>query len=359
MIASRVASRSPDNSSSRPGLGVLARVVATSVMSLAIGACGGDGSQTVGPGAPTGGTVSAGGTGSSPSSSANPFAGAKFYVNPNSNARKTAIEWGTTRPADASEMEKIATRSHAGWFNEWVGDIHTAVTGAMSAAESQGALPLLVAYNIPDRDCGGLSGGGGATPAGYRTWITAFANAIAGRKAAVILEPDALANMGCLSASGQQSRVELLKYAIQALKGKGAAVYIDAGHAAWHSPAEIARRLNLAGIQDADGFALNVSNFVATTLNTSYGAQVSALVGGKHFLIDTGRNGQGATSDLQWCNPDGRGLGMAPTAVTGHPLVDAYLWVKPPGESDGACNGAPAAGAWWAEYALGLAKRAP
>lgn len=320
---------------------------------VALAACGGDGGVT-GPGA-----VGPEGANSATTSSSNPFAGQKLYVDPGSNARKTAQEWRAARPDDAQQMDKIAARSQARWFNEWVGDIYTAVTGAMSAAESQGALPVLVAYNIPDRDCGGLSGGGGATAAGYRTWITAFANAIGGRKAAVILEPDALANMGCLPAAGQESRVDLIRYAIQALKGEGAAVYLDAGHPGWHSPAEMARRLQLADIRKADGFALNVSNFVATSLNTAYGEQISALVGGKHFIIDTGRNGLGATSDNQWCNPPGRALGLAPTVSTGKPLVDAYLWIKPPGESDGACNGAPSAGRWWPEYALELARRSP
>lgn len=336
---------------------VVARVRALAIVAgsvTAITACGGDGGQALGP---TPADAVAGG--SSRSNSSSVFAGATLYVNPSSNARKTANEWRATRPADADQMEKIASRSTARWFNEWVGDIHAAVSGAVSAAESQGALPVLVAYNIPDRDCGGLSGGGGATPDGYRTWIAAFANAIGGRKAAVILEPDALSNMGCLSAERQQTRLELIQYAVGALKGKGATVYIDAGHPAWHSAQETARRLNLADIQRADGFALNVSNFIATSINTSYGEQVSALVGGKHFVVDVGRNGRGATPDYQWCNPEGRGLGAPPTGVTGHPLVDAFLWIKPPGESDGACNGAPAAGKWWPEYALGLAQRAP
>ena len=50
----------------------------------------------------------------------------------------------------------------------------------------------------------------------------------------------------------------------------------------------------------------------------------------------------------------------APTAEPGKKLVDAYLWVKRPGESDGTCNGGPAAGgcAWSPDYALGLAQRA-
>lgn len=57
-----------------------------------------------------------------------------------------------------------------------------------------------------------------------------------------------------------------------------------------------------------------------------------------HFVIDTSRNGQGpwttttAYPDKQdWCNPRGRGLGLRPSAATGDPLVDAYLWVKTPG----------------------------
>lgn len=58
-----------------------------------------------------------------------------------------------------------------------------------------------------------------------------------------------------------------------------------------------------------------------------------------------------------------RFLGSRPSAhsrartATSHGLVDVFLWVKPPGESDGTCNGGPAAGRWWPEYALGLAER--
>jgi endoglucanase len=38
--------------------------------------------------------------------------------------------------------------------------------------------------------------------------------------------------------------------------------------------------------------------------------------------------------------------------------LDAYLWVKVPGESDGPCNGGPPAGSWWQEYALEIASNA-
>jgi endoglucanase len=71
--------------------------------------------------------------------------------------------------------------------------------------------------------------------------------------------------------------------------------------------------------------------------------------------VDTSRNGRGPAPGGAWCNPPGRGLGTPPTAATGNAEVDAYLWVKHPGQSDGTCNGGPAAGGWWASYALELA----
>jgi endoglucanase len=118
----------------------------------------------------------------------------------------------------------------------------------------------------------------------------------------------------------------------------------------------MATRLQQSNIALADGFALNVSNFDTSANNTTYGKDISSRVGGKHFVIDTSRNGLG--SNGQWCNPLGRALGERPSTVTGDSLLDAYLWLKAPGESDGTCNGGPSAGAWWVDYALGLASRA-
>jgi endoglucanase len=82
---------------------------------------------------------------------------------------------------------------------------------------------------------------------------------------------------------------------------------------------------------------------------------VSQRLGGVHFVIDTSRNGNGPL-DVEWCNPKGRKLGMVPTLETGDPLIDAYLWLKRPGESDGECNGGPRAGVFWDEQAIELAK---
>lgn len=287
--------------------------------------------------------------------STNPLAGLAFYLDPNSNARKQAEAWLSSRPLDAAQMEKIAARPQAKWLGSWLPDPSNEIARTLANAAQQSAVPVLVAYNITRLDCGSS---GAQSADAYRIWISRFASAIGSARAVVILEPDALPAMGCLTAALQQERVELLTYAVRTLKAQpGVTVYVDAGHPAWQSAAEMARRLALAGIENADGFSLNVSNFVSTEANTSYGADLSARVGGKHFVIDTGRNGLGATQDYQWCNPSGRALGVAPGTLTAHRSLDAYLWIKPPGESDGTCNGGPTAGSWWPEYALELAQR--
>ena len=38
------------------------------------------------------------------------------------------------------------------------------------------------------------------------------------------------------------------------------------------------------------------------------------------------------------------------------PGIDAYLWVKQPGDSDGPCNGGLPAGVYWPQYAVALAE---
>ena len=131
---------------------------------------------------------------------------------------------------------------------------------------------------------------------------------------------------------------------------------LDAGNSRWHSAAVIASLLRAAGVGEIRGFSVNTSNFNATAAEESYGDAVSALLHGKHYVIDTSRNGIGYAST--WCNPPGQALGAPPTARTGNHLVDALLWIKPPGASDGACNGGPPAGMFWLSYALSLAANA-
>jgi endoglucanase len=285
--------------------------------------------------------------------------GARVWRNPDSPARRQADAWRSSRPADASLMDRIAAQPIAQWIGGWSGDVRSHVRNIVSRAADEGTVPVFVAYNIPHRDCGGYSASGAqSTAAGYRSWIRDVAAGLSGGRSVVILEPDAVAQVTCLPAQGQEERMVLLREAVQLLKAAGAAVYIDAGNARWVGAADMAARLKRAGIAEADGFSLNVSNFIGTAANVAYGEAVSSRASGKHFIIDTSRNGMGGTSNGQWCNPPGQALGPTPTTRTGHRLVDAYLWIKVPGESDGPCNGGPSAGAWWPEYALGLAQQA-
>ncbi|MDE2019846.1 MAG: glycoside hydrolase family 6 protein [Patescibacteria group bacterium] len=280
-----------------------------------------------------------------------------FYVDPDSDASAQAAAWSTSDPIDAARMDLIAAQPQATWFGGWNANVTADVNTLVGAAQSAGKTPVLVAYNIPDRDCGGFSAGGAQTPAAYQSWIQAFAQGIGSRPALVILEPDALASIDCLTPADQQVRYGLLSYAVRALKLLGQAkVYLDAGNSNWIGAGAMASRLQQADVAAADGFSLNVSNFYTTGSNIQYGEAVSSQVGGKHFVIDTSRNGNG--SDGQWCNPPGRALGVFPTVSTGNSLADAFLWIKIPGESDGTCNGGPSAGTWWPQYAVGLAQNA-
>jgi endoglucanase len=288
-------------------------------------------------------------------------AGDGFYVDPNSDAAKQEKTWENSNPAGAQAMQVLARQPTAAWFGGWNRNIQNDVRSLVTAAARQGQTPIMVAYDIPNRDCGGNSSGGAADPAAYRSWIGQFAQGLGQDKAWIILEPDALALTFCLSPPGMQTRLELLSYAVTTLKqDRNAKVYIDAGHSNWVAAGTMADNLQKAGIDRADGFATNVSNFIATAAEVAYGEQVSAKAGNKHFVIDTSRNGNGTNGE--WCNPPGRAIGEKPTTQTGNKLVDAFLWIKIPGQSDGnsgECHGSNfPAGTWWPDYALALVRNA-
>ena len=153
-----------------------------------------------------------------------------------------------------------------------------------------------------------------------------------------------------------------------------------------------------ATVADVHGFIVNTANYSALreeyfTINTTVNGQqirqsrwvdwnfyVDELSFAQAFrtelvtqgfpssigmLIDTSRNGWGGTArpsgpssstDLNtfvdqsridrrihagnWCNQSGAGLGERPTANP-EPGIDAYVWVKPPGESDGSSTEIP------------------
>lgn len=284
-----------------------------------------------------------------------------LYRDPTSDVQAQAKAWVQAHPSDSVAMNKLISEPLANWYGGWNKDIQKDTNRYVSDASAAGQVPVLVAYNIPHRDCGSYSAGGLSDAQAYASWITQFADGVGHRNAIVLLEPDALAGMDCLSPSDQVERVGMLHEAVMTLKSlTNAKVYLDAGHPDWQSTSVMANRLTQAGIDQADGFSLNISNFINTDNNIIYGTELSAKINNAHFVVDTSRNGNGAAPNGEWCNPSGVKIGNAPTLTTGHELVDAYLWVKSPGESDGSCGeqqagtNAPPAGEWWPQYALSL-----
>ena len=287
---------------------------------------------------------------------ANPLAGAPFYVNPTSAAMRAA----QSADPPSAELTAVANTPQAYWLVP--GSSASTVAKYTSDAAAVGAIPVLSIYGIPHRDCGSFAAGGMASGADYRAWIDGIAADIGGSRAAIVLEPDALAMADCLSDDQRQERFDLIRYAVDSLtRNPAAAVYVDAGHLRWHSPEEMASRLNQAGVDHARGFSLNVANFFTTEEEIGYGEAISGLTNGKNYVIDTSRNGNGAAPDsaLHWCNPSGRALGVPPTTATAGAHADAYLWIKRPGESDGTCDkGDPPAGTFVNQYVVELARGA-
>ncbi|MFD5462638.1 glycoside hydrolase family 6 protein [Kitasatospora sp. NPDC127059] len=376
----------------------------------------------------------------------------RFYVEPDRDAeQQVATDLLNGDLAGATAMAKLASWPGAHWYTDGTPDEVQRQTHTLARrAARTGTVPVLVAYNVPGRDCSQYSSGGAQSDADYRAWIAGLAKGIGRDKAVIVLEPDALANLprdcspttdptGALTAG----RIADLRYAIDVLeKQPNTTVYLDAGNSHWQSVGAMTQRLMDAGVERAQGFSLNVSNFFSTDWSDRYGTWVSDClwyatkgpaaarghaeqcasqyyspaapndgaagnavnvddpatwhwtdlwfqqnVGSRpaeeltHFVVDTSRNGKGdwtppagkyAGDPQVWCNPPGRGIGNRPTADTGTPLADAYLWIKTVGQSDGQCNRSipggtadpeygsvdPPAGTWWPEQARTLVRNA-
>ena len=361
-----------------------------------------------------------------------------IFVDPDSTTVQAAARLEDQSRHDALLLSRIASAS---WFAGGTPEmVEAKVRGIVDRATTAGQVPVLVAYNIPFRDCALYSAGGASDGAAYLAWVKGFAAGIGERHAIVILEPDGLGiipwhrtldgKVEHCQPAGQDSRAadaryEQLRGAVAILAGlPNVRVYLDGTGSSWLAPGEAANRLIKADVARTNGFFLNVSNFESDARVVPYARWVSdciALVtrGGldprdcpsqyapadfkdhatwgatdsafdrlfekagvrrdpvsqKHAVIDTSRNGRGSWeppvgkySDAEvWCNPPGRGLGRRPTLETGAPYVDAFLWIKIPGESDGQCHRgrggpadpergvtAPPAGSWFSEQAREL-----
>ncbi|WP_405743050.1 glycoside hydrolase family 6 protein [Streptomyces sp. NBC_00028] len=287
-------------------------------------------------------------------------ASVRLYRHPDSQV----LDWVRENAGDPRHdviESRIADQPAAVWFADYAPDSVTSrVESVTAGAAAQGRVPVVVAYTIPGRDCGGASQGGAPDLDAYDAWIDRFAAGLGSGEVVVILEPDSIAQSECLSGGQRADRFASLARAGRVLKAANpkARVYYDAGHSGWHPAARQAELLRQAGAGSAassDGVFSNVSNFHRTADEIAYDRRVLAALGGPAGLgavIDTSRNGNGAPADGEWCDPDGRKLGRAPTLNTGEARIDGYLWVKLPGESDG-CKGAP--GTFTPSYAYDLA----
>jgi endoglucanase len=411
-----------------------------------------------------------------PTAAARRSTGDLYVPPPNREAKRQIAELTSRGDKEGADLIRALIRTpQAVWFTAGTPEsVKKNVRLTVTRAKAKRSVPVLVAYNVPFRDCAQFSAGGATTQAEYEAWIDGFASGIGKRKAIVILEPDGLGIIPWYDPYGDSDgsdalewcqpdeadpavaaseRFEMLNYAVDVLADlPNVTTYLDGTHSAWLGSGDIAHRLVQAGVDDADGFFLNASNYQFTVNQVQYGSWVSACVayatevvvgdfvncpnhfwnGGPfpakiaellgewtgvelnrysewsddtddpalntsginlrysnmlgdvepttHYVVDTSRNGQGpwqppAYPDPQdWCNPPDRGAGLPPTLDTGVSLVDAYLWVKIPGESDGECTRGlgpagetidpewglidPAAGDWFPQMALQLASNA-
>ncbi|MDM7883881.1 glycoside hydrolase family 6 protein [Curtobacterium sp. RHCKG23] len=293
------------------------------------------------------------------SASSTQLYGAGPYRSDTSEAAKQVTALATSDPAGARAARTISEHPVAIWLGDWTQGttLDRTLDQAVAGAERTGTTPVFVTYAIPHRDCGGYSAGG-MDETTYTAWVDRIAERLRGHRAAVLVEPDSLAmlsNSACDASLGEQ-RFRVLSREVAAFTAAGVPAYLDAGNSNWVPPTVMAERLDRAGVRSARGFFTNVANYYPTAQEQAYAERVSAATGGSHYVIDTSRNGQGWKGT--WCNAPGSGLGTTPRVVTDGTRLDALLWVKTPGASDGTCNGGPAAGRWWSSFAQALVANA-
>jgi endoglucanase len=286
------------------------------------------------------------------------FAGGLF-VDPLSTASKEQARLAAAGDrSSAALVEQISSQPTAIWLGDWLtpSQLTAKASAALAEARASHTTATFVTYAIPGRDCGGYSAGG-LTDAGYLPWNASVARALRGSHSVVIVEPDAVAMLTSPACAPYVStRTGLLRSAVATLAVNGLTVYLDAGNSRWASPETLAPILLASGVRLGRGIATNVANYNSTSDEIAFAERISTLVGSTHYVIDTSRNGADRDDVAGWCNPVGAALGRNPAVADGHTGLDALLWIKPPGASDGTCNGGPAAGSWWLGSALSLVR---
>jgi len=238
----------------------------------------------------------------------------------------------------------------------------------------------LVIYDLPGRDCAAKASNGElavGTLSRYKSeYIDPIVTTIKANPniaIALIIEPDSLPNLVTNSnlttcQNSAQGYKDGVAYALQQLNLPNVAMYIDAGHGGWLGwDANLQPGADmLSGVyktagspKQVFGISTNIAGWNAWSKNPGEFENTSdaqynkcqdekryvdtfcpLVTGGGmpcHAIVDTGRNAvQGLRAEWgDWCNVNGAGFGVRPTSTTGDTLVDAFIWGKPGGESDG------------------------
>ncbi|KAI5811582.1 cellobiohydrolase [Peziza echinospora] len=361
-----------------------------------------------------------------PATNPNIFIGKELYANSiyaeklEQTAKTFLKKWDFANAARVKTVQKTGT---FGWISSFADlkNVPIYIKEAYNIQKRTGKKQLveLVVYNLPERDCSAKSSAGelflnDGGAAKYKDFINKVKAALTTKEAkelsfALVLEPDSLGNLvtnmaveKCAGAADAYKQG--LAYAISTLQLPNAALYIDAAHGGWLGwdgnlplSAELyAEVLSLTtGNATIRGFATNVSNYNAYKASTreaftewsnswdeyhyvqSLTPHLIANNVPANFIVDVGRSGKLAVRSTwgNWCNIKNAGFGPLPTTNTELANVDALVWVKPGGESDGTsdptaqrydemCGGpdahipAPEAGHWFDEYVVNLVKNA-
>ncbi|KAK0615046.1 1, 4-beta cellobiohydrolase [Bombardia bombarda] len=293
---------------------------------------------------------------------------------------RSEIEAALTSMSDDSLAAKAKKVADVGSFL-WIDTIENIgkVEPAIADVPCDHILGLVI-YDLPGRDCAAKASNGELAVGEISRYKSEYIDPIvkilkANPKTAfaLIIEPDSLPNLvtnadlqTCKdSASGYRDGVA---YAIKNLNLPNVVMYLDAGHGGWlgwdanlkPGAQELAKAFKAGGSpKQLRGIATNVAGWNSwdkspgefsdksdakynkcqneKTYITTFGAALKTAGMPNHAIVDTGRN---AVTGLReewgnWCNVKGAGFGVRPTSTTGTELADAFVWVKPGGESDG------------------------
>ena len=309
----------------------------------------------------------------------NPLVGTKWFVDRMEPAYTQWARWKRAGKAgDADEIWKLAREPRFRWFGRFTSPrMQKKVRGFLDRVQCDqpGAVPMMVVMRHQGRACRpDYLAGGLAEDRRTMRWYDQFADAVGDARVVIAFEPDSLGTIDCLAPSRRDDRLRMLRHGVDVLSElPNATIYLEAGASDWEPASRTAKQLRAIGVSKVRGFMLNVTHHDWTRANIQHGLEISRLVGGKHFIVNTSYNGRGPIHFRRWinrsrhiwrtinvwCHPGLRGLGPPPTTATSNPLVDAYMYINRPGYSAGACNGGPLPiGTWWAERGLMYAQYA-